>query len=198
MAKPYYLAKTNGGYPLDEVVSAVQKCIRRGLEEEAMFWSLEMSDSGYGQYLWKRLLVISAEDVGVGDPQALILTTCGWLATKKATQSFTKSPGMRVEFLGPVILYLCRAQKCREGDDFAWYIMERRKRGWQVPIPDFALDDHTGRGRRLKRGRKFWFQEASRLENAVEILGNVYAQKVRELFGDGEQTPLGLQNGEKP
>lgn len=175
--------RTKGGHPLDEVTSALQKCIRRGLEEEAMFWALEMAESGYGQYLWRRLMVIAAEDVGVADPQALILTTSAWVATKEATKSFSKPPGMRTEFLGPTILYLCRSVKCREGDDFAWLVMERRARGWKIEVPDFAVDDHTDRGRKMGRGREFWFSDASKLANAVEIAGNVYAQKVRELFG---------------
>lgn len=196
--KPFYLAKTNGGFQLDEVASALQKSIRRGLEQEAMFWALEMAESGYGQYLWKRLLVISAEDIGPADPAALILTYAAWAATKDSTSSFSKAPGMRLEFLGVVLLHLCRAPKSREGDDFCWYVMERRARGWKIPVPDFALDDHTDRGRKMKRGRQFWFEEASKLENAVEIRENVYATKVRELFATGEQSRLGLPNGEKP
>lgn len=183
--------RTKHGHPLDEVTSALQKSIRRGLEEEAMYWACELSESGYGQYLWKRLMVISSEDIGIADPMALVLTTCGWLATKGSTSSFTKPPGMRTEFVGPVILYLARSKKSREGDDFCWYIMERRQRGWKVAIPDFAVDDHTERGRRLKRGRRFWFEEASKLANMVVIEGNKYAAKVRELFA-------GLFNGEKP
>lgn len=178
--KPYYLAKTAAGHLLDEVVSSVQKCIRRGLEEEAMCWALEMAEAGYGQYLWKRLMVIAAEDVGIADPQALILTVAAWLATKESTSSFSKPPGMRLEFLGPTVLYLCRAPKCREGDDFCWFVMERRARGWKIEIPDWAADDHTQRGRRMGRGRQFWFDEASKLVNAVVIEGNRYGAAVRE------------------
>ncbi len=68
-SKPHYVLKTKGGYLLDEVVSALQKCIRRGREEEAMYWALEMAESGCGKYLWRRLMIIGAEDVGLADPQ---------------------------------------------------------------------------------------------------------------------------------
>lgn len=195
--KPYYLAKTNGGYPLDEVTSSLQKCIRRGLEQEAMYWALEMSESGYGQYLWRRLLVISSEDIGPADPEALLLTYASWAATKDSTTSFSKAPGMRLEFLGPVILHLCRAPKNREGDDFTWFIMERRQRGWTLQVADYSLDDHTARGRGMKRGRKFWFEEASKLENALEIRENMYGKLVRELLSNN-QAPLDLNDREKP
>jgi hypothetical protein len=32
-----------------------QKCIRRGLEGEALFWATELDLAGYGAYVWKRL-----------------------------------------------------------------------------------------------------------------------------------------------
>jgi len=181
-AKKRHELLTKGGYPLDEVTSALQKCIRRGLEEEAMYWALELADSGYGQYLWKRLLIISVEDIGLADPQALAFTLSGWLATKESTKSFSTPPGMKVEFIGPVILYQCRATKNREGDDFCWYIMERREKGWRLAIPDFCLDDHTDRGRKMGRGQEFWFAEASKLSPEVQVKGNKYGALVRQLL----------------
>ena len=59
--------KTKNGYLLQEIASALQKDIRRGNEKEALGWALEMFPE-YSNYVWKRLLVISAEDVE--DPQA--------------------------------------------------------------------------------------------------------------------------------
>jgi replication-associated recombination protein RarA len=38
--------KTNGGYVNSEVTSAMQKSIRRGLEEEALFWATELDLAG--------------------------------------------------------------------------------------------------------------------------------------------------------
>lgn len=187
-----YELKTHGGYALDEVTSALQKCIRRGLEEEAMYWALEMADSSYGQYLWRRLMVIAAEDIGLADPQALVLTTLGWIATKECTKSFTKTPGMKTEFLGMVILHLCRAAKNREGDDFACYMMERRKRGLWLPIPDYALDEHCERGRQMGRGEEFWWMESSKLNKAVPIEGDKYKGLLRGL------TERQLKLGDEP
>ena len=39
---------TEGGYLNSECTSAMQKCIRRGLEEEALFWATELDLAGYG------------------------------------------------------------------------------------------------------------------------------------------------------
>ena len=48
-------------------MSAVQKCIRRGNEMEAMYWAVEMFESGFDEWLWKRLRIIASEDVGLAE-----------------------------------------------------------------------------------------------------------------------------------
>jgi MgsA AAA+ ATPase C terminal len=63
---------TVGGYDLYEVLSALQKSIRRGMEEDALFWGTELYLSDYADHAWNRLLVISSEDVGLAAPQASI------------------------------------------------------------------------------------------------------------------------------
>ena len=53
---------TKRGYEFGEVSSAMQKAIRRGDTPLAGYWALELWASGYGNYVWKRLLTVSAED----------------------------------------------------------------------------------------------------------------------------------------
>jgi replication-associated recombination protein RarA len=53
---------TKRGYEFGEVSSAMQKAIRRGDTRLAGYWALELWASGYGNYVWKRLLTVSAED----------------------------------------------------------------------------------------------------------------------------------------
>ncbi len=40
----------------------MQKAIRRGDTRLAGYWALELWGSGFGNYVWKRLLTVSAED----------------------------------------------------------------------------------------------------------------------------------------
>ena len=44
-----------------EVSSAMQKAIRRADAKLAGYWALELWESGFGQYVWRRLLTVSAE-----------------------------------------------------------------------------------------------------------------------------------------
>jgi hypothetical protein len=57
--------KTVGGHELSEVASAFQKSIRRGLEDEALHWGVELDLSGFGEYAWKRLRIMTSEDIGL-------------------------------------------------------------------------------------------------------------------------------------
>ena len=62
--------QTVGGYAFYEVLSALQKSIRRGLEEDALFWATELYLSGYEIQAWRRLCIIASEDIGLANPPA--------------------------------------------------------------------------------------------------------------------------------
>ena len=62
MSRP--MPKTKRGYEPFEVVSALQKAVRRSDPDAALYWSAELFKSGYAAWAWKRLKVIMTEDVG--------------------------------------------------------------------------------------------------------------------------------------
>ena len=53
------------GYADDEVKSAIQKEIRRGNEENAMYWALEIATESKSSFGWlrNRLKIILYEDI---------------------------------------------------------------------------------------------------------------------------------------
>ena len=57
-----YHLNTKRGYSFPAVSSAMQKAIRRGDAKLAGYWALELWTSGFGQYVWRCLLTVSAED----------------------------------------------------------------------------------------------------------------------------------------
>ncbi|MCX6877332.1 MAG: hypothetical protein NTW21_26515 [Verrucomicrobia bacterium] len=57
-----YHLNTKRGYSFPAVSSAMQKAVRRGDAKLAGYWALELWASGFGQYVWRRLLTVSAED----------------------------------------------------------------------------------------------------------------------------------------
>ena len=73
MAFNFHAITTKHGYKLDEIASVLQKEIRRGKEKEAMHWALELVESGYARYCFKRLKITAAEDIGFADPFSIVL-----------------------------------------------------------------------------------------------------------------------------
>ena len=55
--------KTKNGYDYYEIISAFQKDIRRGKEEESLFWALELVESGFINHLLNRIIVIVNEAI---------------------------------------------------------------------------------------------------------------------------------------
>jgi replication-associated recombination protein RarA len=175
---PPWQAVTAHAYRLDEVISSVQKAVRRCDTDAALFWAVELNESGYGAYAWRRLLVIASEDVGLADPMAAVVVSALYanaVALKKVR------PPSDVRWDGLTLLqataYLARASKNREVPDCYSTIELRLSRGERPEIPDHAIDGHTARGRAQGRAEGFFQAEGRRVENLVEVDGNPWAQR---------------------
>ena len=62
------LQHTNNLYKYDEVISALQKSIRRCQATAALFWAGELENSHYGKAMYNRLFTIIAEDISIAEP----------------------------------------------------------------------------------------------------------------------------------
>ena len=67
-------SKTKNGFAADEVISTLQKSIRRNKPEEACQAAYELYTTGplFLDKLWRRLLTISVEDIGFGNLEAAV------------------------------------------------------------------------------------------------------------------------------
>ena len=167
---------TRNGHPLGEVASAFQKAIRRGLEDEALHWGVELDTSNYGEYAWKRMRIMTSEDVGLAEPflaATIYALYQNWVDQRRKRDV---KHGPERLFLVHAILLLARAKKSRIVDHalIAYYGNHDRR-----PIPDHALDKHTAAGRRLGRGVEHFFEEGIQLSNKAD-LDDPYLAKARE------------------
>jgi len=178
--KPFWMI-TNHGYNLDEVVSTLQKSIRRGMEEESLFWAIELAGSGYGQYLWRRLGVTVSEDIGLIEPVACMIVNSLAENCKRCTKSW-KDPEMLP--IAHAVLYLCRCYKNREVDDYIEYMMLKIKEGYCLNIPGWALDVHTDEGKKLIKENgvdpvEKFYHEGAILDREKDLdQGNIYKKKL--------------------
>ncbi|MEZ0607849.1 hypothetical protein ACAW74_04995 [Fibrella sp. WM1] len=165
-----YEIKTKKGYDFYEVSSAMQKCIRRDREQEALFWAVELYDSGFVEYAWKRLRIMCSEDIGLAEPgMPAQIWALYRMHQEQAKKKEDKNEPQRL-FLTHAVLLLCRARKSRMIDwtlIWAWLTHPFR----MLEIPDFALDKHNERGRRLKRSWAHFFDEGTQLHPHHDVDG---------------------------
>lgn len=151
---------TKKNYDFFEVSSAFQKSIRRGLEEDALFWATELMRSNYHKYLWKRMIIMVSEDIGLANPdlpsQIMALHAAHLLL--KDQKSEWELPTFHA------ILLLVRSSKSRivdwaKGKSLdQYYLREHDKR-----IPDYAVDIHTRRGKLEGKTIHDFFKEGAKL-----------------------------------
>jgi replication-associated recombination protein RarA len=159
-----YELMTEGGYLLEEAISALQKEIRRGHEKEAMYWAIEVNTK-FPDYLWKRLVVIVTEDIGMANVE-LVDTIVNLSKRVIDLRKESKRKDYDLCILGFAILAMTRSPKSREGDDFVNEVLRERRMGlMKLDIPDYAIDKHTSKGRKLGRNARDFWEEGARLNN---------------------------------
>jgi replication-associated recombination protein RarA len=182
------------GYDFYELLSALQKDIRRGNEYEAVFWAVQL-DGISSKALWNRLRIIASEDVGVANslaPLVIDMLKREYCDAKGLTYNMEKKdPKGKTDdsyrlFLVNAVLYLARSPKSRIVDDLLVVVYgEIQYEDKKLTIPDYALDKHTLRGKKMGRGWEHFFSEGNRLSN--ETIENPYtakAKKIRTKYGD--------------
>ena len=162
--------KTKKGYGFMPCASALQKAIRRGEEDIALYFMVELFNSGYDEYVWKRLKIITCEDVGLAEPNAPAIIHGlyeMYLDQKKKKDEKNKPERL---FITQAIIYLTRCKKSRLID---WTLITvwGEHDGKEVKIPDYAYDKHNQEGRKMGRGVDHFFQEGTILLNQVAIPG---------------------------
>ncbi len=72
---PWQNVKTRNGFDADLVISALQKSIRRANEGDACKFAYELyiTSPEMEAKMWRRLLTISVEDIGMGNPLAPVI-----------------------------------------------------------------------------------------------------------------------------
>jgi replication-associated recombination protein RarA len=168
---------TPGGYLCGEVASALQKSIRRGLVDDALFWATELDLGGYGNYVWKRLRIIASEDVGLADSTVAATVRALYENWTEAVKKKEPAEPERL-FLVHAVILLAGAPKSRMVDHALMVMYEGDRETRE--IPDYALDKHTAAGKRLGRGHDHFFNEGAVLGPPLGEFDDPYAEAGRE------------------
>ena len=157
------------GTPLNEAVSTLIKELRRGHELEALYWARQIEAGGFYKYVWRRLAIFCAEDVGLGNPLAITVVQSLWNAyeTAKKDSSRSQPDGNLITM---AVMVCARSEKNRECDHLKNAEHSLEKHGWKPGIPEYAVDMHTARGQgQLDKADqdRMWFTEWSKVEPEV-------------------------------
>ena len=173
---PWQEVRTFHDLAADEVISALQKEIRRGHAENASLLAYEMILTGTAleEKLWSRLLVISVEDIGFADPHAAILIK----ALFDMHLLYTAEEQDRYLFATHAVRYLCECEKDRSNDELLNLLMKTDEK---PDIPDYALDMHTRKGQAMGRGLTHFLMEGSKIFPEKNDRDKQYREKLLQL-----------------
>ena len=179
MYDPWSKITTRNGYAGDEVISALQKSIRRGLEEQACMFAYELyiSSPQLEEKLWRRLLTISVEDIGMGNPMAAVVVNNLY----QMSREFDYADGDRPIYFIHAIRYMCQSEKDRSSDLLKNICIKSFAMGKLPEIPDYALDKHTQLGQAMGRDSFHFLNEASRVYPQKEI-DNDYKERYAKIL----------------
>lgn len=168
---PWKPIVTKNGYEFGECSSAMQKAIRRADARLAGWFAMELTESGYGKYVFGRLLTVSAEDVA--DPITREILALKWAYDEvREAKSKVDDRTARI-FISKAVILLCQAMKSRDADhlgnlvydarnvtdDEAAALLEECRAEKDVKVPEYAFDVHTRRGRKEGKTKQDFFRE---------------------------------------
>lgn len=167
--------RTKNGYDFYEVASAFQKSIRRGLEEDAMYWGIELYESNYAEYAWKRMVIMASEDVGLGEPSCIVQI----MALKQSFDYLTQRRDVGAKKLPytQAVIVLVKSRKSRY-IDHAITVYWQQNQEELKQMPDWAYDKHTRRGKMLGRGLQHFYDVACLITNANKVAGEEELERI--------------------
>jgi replication-associated recombination protein RarA len=178
---PWAGVQTVHDFAADELVSALQKSIRRGLVENAVLVAYEMFASGpeFEDHVWRRLEIISVEDVGLGQAEAPLIVR----ALDEFRRAALRESPDRLIYLVHAVRLLALSPKDRTSDEMATWVRRVVDEGLARPVVfDDMLDMHTRRGQEMGRDFLHWFTKGAWVENELPDRDTTYQSRILEML----------------
>lgn len=165
---------TKGGYDFYEVASLLQKSLRRGDMTLAARAANELFPK-YTNYVWNRLMTVSAEDCASLVTSEIVALYDGW---EKVNAGKTGKDKGRV-FIAKAIVILAKCKHARDADELNLLVSDRYPEdsfaaevidqvealigvdSEDFKIPEYVYDVHTRRGKRMGKTKPQFMREES-------------------------------------
>jgi hypothetical protein len=133
---------TINGYFYDDVISAFQKCIRKGLIKETLFWAKEIYDmkGPFRSNLINRLKIIASEDIGIANSSYIVL-----LKDELINYYKTSNENKKEKIIMGIIKAACISPKSRFCDSIIHAIMEPKVNTFPSDLKKYIFKKYEGK-----------------------------------------------------
>ena len=175
---PYTQLTSPRGIPVDQLVSVLQKEIRRGNVDNAVLAAYEMLTTSpeVAEHLWRRLKLIAVEDIGMGEPLAPVLLS-GLHENYRAAIG-----GEQAMMAVHAVRFLATAKKDRTSAEHTDLVVQKVESGeTAVSVPDYALCVHTRAGQEMGRDLLQWWRNGAVVRNELESANHSYREQLIDI-----------------
>lgn len=155
-----------------DTISAFIKSMRGSDPDAALYWLAKMLYAGEDiRFIARRIVICASEDVGMADPQALMVA----VAAQQATE-FVGMPEAQIP-LAHAVVYIATAPKSNRAYEAIGKAMEEVKSGVTLAVPKHLRDTHYKSSARLGHGEGYKYShdyEGAYVPQAYLPEGRVY------------------------
>ena len=133
-----------------DVVSAFIKSIRGSKVDAGIFWLARMLEAGDDpRFIARRLIILASEDIGMADPQALVVAV-----TAAQAVDHVGLPEAQLN-LAQAVVYLAQAPKSNGSAVAIWNARSDIRQGVDVEVPAHLRDAHYAGAEVLGHGTEY-------------------------------------------
>jgi putative ATPase len=135
-----------------DTISAFIKSMRGSDPDAALYWLAKMIHAGEDpRFIARRIVICAAEDVGLADPMALVLSNSAMQVAE-----FVGWPEARIP-LAEAVIYIATANKSNSAYSAIDAALADVKAGRTLPVPEHLRDTHYPGAAKLGHGKGYQY-----------------------------------------
>lgn len=161
-----------------DTISAFIKAMRGSDPNAALYWLAKMVVAGEDpRFIARRICILAAEDIGLADPQALVLAVAAHHAVEFIGWPEGELP------LAEATVYCATAPKSNASAKGIWGAKADVEQGRTLPVPDHLKDTHYKGAERLGHGKGYKYAH----DFAGHIVEQEYVPTTKKYYEPGDQ-----------
>ncbi len=161
-----------------DTISAFIKSMRGSDPNAALYWLAKMIVAGEDpRFIARRIVILAAEDVGLADPQALVLAVAAHHAVEFIGWPEGELP------LAQATVYCATAPKSNASALGIWAAKADVEQGRTLPVPEHLKDAHYKGAKRLGHGQGYKYAH----DYAGHVVEQEYAPTTKKYYEPTDQ-----------